>query len=262
MPNINLGDIDTYYEDWGEGDPILFIHGLGSSTRDWEYQLPTFSKRYRCICYDVRGHGQTTRAPGPYSLSRFAGDTKALIDTLDLGPLHVIGVSMGGMIAFQLGVDHPELCRSLTICNAGPELLLPGLRDKAMLAVRLFVVRVLGMRAIGKRLAGEMFPGHGQSVIRKLVESRWAENDQGCYLDSIRALVGWSVADRLTAIKCPVLIIRGAGDKTPMSVSKTHLAAMPGSRKVQIENSLHATPVDQSGAFNRHVLEFLEELSP
>jgi pimeloyl-ACP methyl ester carboxylesterase len=56
--------------------------------------------------------------------------------------------------------------------------------------------------------------------------------------------------------------IRGAGDKTPMSVTNEHLAAMPGSRKVQIENALHATPVEQSGAFNRHVLEFLEELDP
>ncbi len=257
MPKLRVRDIEMYYEEAGQGPPLLFVHGLGSSTRDWEYQVPEFSKRYRCITYDARGHGETEKAAGPYSLAQFGADAAGLLRELDCGPVHVVGVSMGGMIAFQLAVDAPGLVRSLVICNAGPELLLPRIQDKLMLAVRLFVIRVQGMDAVGRKLAQEMFPRPDQAELRQKVAARWAENDRRCYLDSIRALVGWSVADRLDRVACPVLVVRGEGDDTPMDVTDAHLARMPDARRMVIADSLHATPADQAERFNRIVLDFL-----
>src|SRR5580693_1022702 len=118
MPTARVNGIEVYYEQAGEGPPVLLLHGLGSSTRDWEYQTPELARAYRVIAVDVRGHGRSSRPPGPYSVSQFAEDAVALLRSLDAAPAHVIGLSMGGMIAFQMAVDHPEAVRSLAIINS------------------------------------------------------------------------------------------------------------------------------------------------
>ena len=260
MPTLRVRDIDMYYEVSGEGDPLLLLHGLGSSTRDWEYQEPVFSKRYKVITVDARGHGRTDKPEGPYSVEQFAADTAEFIRMMKTGPLHIVGLSMGGVIAFQLAVDAPDLIRSMCIVNAGPELLLPRLKDKFMLFTRLFIVRVLGMRMVGRKLAGEMFPHKHQEKFRKKLIDRWAENDKGAYLDTVNALVGWSVSDRIGRITCPVLVIRGEFDDTPLEVTDAQLARMPNAKKVVIKDSRHATPVDQIDEFNRLLMEFLKSM--
>ena len=110
-----------YYEDVGRGEPLILIHGLGSSTQDWEYQIPELQKYFRVIAIDVRGHGRSGKPVETYSIQTFANDIKALIKHLELDKPHIVGISMGGMIAFQLAVDHPELLGSLTIVNSAPE---------------------------------------------------------------------------------------------------------------------------------------------
>ena len=72
MPMININNININYQTTGEGSPILFIHGLGSSVRDWEMQEPYFSREYRVITLDVRGHGKSDKPPGPYDVPLFA----------------------------------------------------------------------------------------------------------------------------------------------------------------------------------------------
>ena len=122
MPKLHVNNIDIHYEITGEGQPLLFIHGLGSSSLDWEEQVSFFSKDYKVITFDVRGHRLSDKPLDPYSIQLFSGDTSALIKSLDLPPVHVVGISMGGMIAFQLAVDGPELLKSMTIVNSAPEM--------------------------------------------------------------------------------------------------------------------------------------------
>src|SRR5947207_2466572 len=117
MPTIQANGVDLYYEVHGSGEPVLLIHGLGSSTRDWAPQVPALSQRFQVIAFDVRGHGRSAKPKQRYSVKLFAADTAALIRTLDIAPAHVIGISMGGMIAFQLAVEAPQLVRSLVIVN-------------------------------------------------------------------------------------------------------------------------------------------------
>lgn len=260
MPYIQTGDIRTYYETSGEGDPLLLIHGLGSSTRDWEYNQPMLSQHYTVITYDARGHGQSDKPPGPYSIAGFAADARELLEAVADRPTHVAGVSMGGMIGLQLALDAPQLVRSLAVVNSGPELRLDGLRAKLMLSVRLFIVRVCGMRMVGRKLAHEMFPESDQHELRQKVINRWAENDKRCYLDSIRALVNWSAAGRLAEIKCPLIEIRGDLDDTPLSLTDGQLAVIPDARRQVIAGSRHATPVDRVDEFNRALLDFLGDV--
>ncbi len=71
MPKKLVGDIEIYYEITGEGEPLLLVHGLGSSTRDWEEQVPIFSQKYQVITVDIRGHGETDKPKGAYDISNF-----------------------------------------------------------------------------------------------------------------------------------------------------------------------------------------------
>jgi 3-oxoadipate enol-lactonase len=257
VPRLRIRDIELYYDMMGKGPPVLLIHGLGSSARDWELQIPAFSQHYRVVAYDVRGHGQSDKPPGPYSLPLYASDAAELMMALEIAPAHVVGISMGGMIAFQLAVSQPELVKSLVIVNSGPELVPRSVSERLQVVQRQLVVRLLGMRKMGEILSQRMFPKPEQEELRRVFVERWAENDPRAYLASVRAIVGWSVADRLEEIRCPALIVAADQDYTPLAVKEACAARMPHAELVVIEDSRHGTTADQPEAFNAAVLAFL-----
>ncbi|HEY72686.1 MAG: 3-oxoadipate enol-lactonase [Anaerolineaceae bacterium 4572_32.2] len=264
MPKLHLRDIDLYYETTGEGQPILFIHGLGSSGRDWEPQIAFFSQserrssaHYQIVTFDVRGHGQSDKPPGPYSIRLFADDTAELIKALDIAPAHVVGISMGGMIAFQLAVSAPDLVKSLTIVNSAPELVLRSFEERLRALQRLLITHLLGMRKMGQVLSERLLPKPEHAELRRIFVERWAENDKRAYIDSMKALVGWSVADRLGDIRCPTLVIAADEDYTPMSLKEAYVAQIEQAELVVIQDSRHATPVEQPEQFNQALMTFL-----
>jgi len=257
MAHQRLGDVEIYYEIHGRGDPLVFIHGLGSSVRDWQYQIEPFSQSYQVVAFDVRGHGQSAKPPGPYSIPLFAADAAALIRALGLIPAHVVGISMGGMIGLQLAVDAPDLVRSLVVVNAGPEMIVRTGRERWQIVQRQLIVRVLGMKKMGEVLGGRLFPKPEQGELRQLFAQRWAENDPRAYREAMKALVGWSVADRLEAIACPVLVVAADQDYTPVESKAAYVERLPRGELVVIEDSRHATPVEHPDQFNRVVSDFL-----
>src|SRR5690349_17167122 len=103
MPFAKVNNVQLYYElDGDDSKPVvLFLHGLGSSVRDWEYQVTHFAQNYRVLLIDMRGHGRSEKPAGPYSMRQWAADVVALLDHLKIDKAHVVGLSMGGMIAFQ-----------------------------------------------------------------------------------------------------------------------------------------------------------------
>jgi len=257
MPKLTVNNIQLYYEEQGAGEPLLLLHGLGSSTRDWELQVEAFTANYHVITVDARGHGQSDKPPGPYSVSMFAADTAVLMQKLDIEAAHIVGLSMGGMSAFQLAVDAPELVKSLVIVNSAPELMPRTFKEKFEVFTRQMIVRLMGMRKMGEVLSERLFPAPEQANIRQLFIERWAENDKRAYLNSFQALVGWSVADRLGNIQCPALIIAAEHDYPPLAHKEAYAAKMPDAELVVIRNSRHATPIDQPEKFNAALRAFL-----
>jgi len=256
MARLQAGDITINYKISGKGDPIVFIHGLGSSIRDWEFQVAFFSKDYKVVVYDVRGHGDSDKPSGPYSVPQFSFDAAMLIKKLDLGPVHVVGISMGGMIGFQLALDAPDLVKSLVVVNAGPDVLVKNFKDLFQVWQRHVLVRVFGMRKVGEVLGARIFPKESQKEIRDIFIDRWAENDPRAWLNAFKGLVGWSVRDRLGEIECPVLVVSADQDYTPVSSKEAYVKNIPKGRLVVIEDSHHATPVDQREKFNQVVFNF------
>src|SRR5512135_1060782 len=106
MATLRANGINLYYEVTGEGQPLVFIHGLGSSTRDWESQTPEFAKSYKVITFDLRGHGQSDKPVGLDSVPQYADDLAALLKALDVPAAHIVGISLGGGVAFQFAVSY------------------------------------------------------------------------------------------------------------------------------------------------------------
>ena len=249
-----------HYEEYGQGAPVLLVHGLGSSTRDWEYQIPVLAAHYRIIALDVRGHGRSHKPRERYSIEGFAADVAALIEHLKLAPVHLVGISMGGMIGFQLAVDRPELLKSLTIVNSGPEVKAKTPGDYWQIAKRWTLSRLLSLETIAKGLGRLLFPKPEQAELRRKIEQRWPENDKRAYLASLDAIIGWGVRERLATITCPTLVVTGDRDYTPVSVKETYVKELPNARLQVVEDSRHATPLDQPERFNSILLNFLDEI--
>ena len=259
MPILNLDDIDLYYEIVGKGDPLLFVHGLGSSSRDWEEQVGFFANRYKVIVFDVRGHGKSSKPPGPYSIPLFATDTSKMLKALGVGPAHVVGISMGGMIAFQLAVSQPEMVKSLVIVNSGPEFIVRTFKERMQVWQRFFIVRLLGMRKMGEVLSNRLFPKAEHEELRAVFVGRWAENDARAYREAMRAIIGWSVADQIKDIRCSTLVIAAEGDYTPVAAKKAYVERMARAELVVIEDARHALPAEKPEEFNAAVEEFFVE---
>ena len=257
MPMIPLGDLNVFYETHGQGEPVLLIHGLGSSTEDWDLQVKALQRDFTVVTYDVRGHGKTAKPAGKYSVVQFSNDVAKLIDHLGLGPMHVMGLSMGGMIAFQLATDRPDLVRSIIIVNSGPEMILRTWKEKVGIFQRRVIVRVMGMSKMGEVLATRLLPAPEHAALRATFVERWGRNDPSAYLRALSALVGWSVMAKLPAITCPVLVVTGDQDYTPVAWKRAYTSTMPHASLVVIPNSRHLTPVETPEPFHNAIIPFL-----
>ena len=259
---IRLADAELYCELAGSGAPLLFIHGLGSCSEDWQPQIDYFRERYRTIACDLRGHGRSSKPRGPYSIEGFARDLASMLRELGIGPTHVVGISLGGMVAFQLAVDAPELVSSLVIVNSGPAVPAGTFKQRLPLYIRLVYARLLGLRAMAKMIAKRIFPKPEQVELQRAFVARLAANETRCYLASLRAIfAGWSVADRLAEIRCPVLVLASDQDYTPVALKEAYATRLPNARVVVVPDSRHALPMEKPRQFNDALASFLTGLS-
>lgn len=259
MAMMAVNGTRLHYRAVGTGEPLVFVHGLGSSGQDWRKQVEAFADRYRIIAFDVRGHGQSDKPEGPYSIPLFAADTAALLRALDAVPATVVGLSMGGMIALQLAVDAPEVVRRLVVVNSMPEAKLDSLHDRWIYWSRWLASRVFGMRTTGRIIANRIFVKPEQGTLRHQFIERWAANDKQAYLATIDAIAGWSVVERLGDVTCPTLIVAADADYTSVAAKREYAAQIPNAKLVVINDSHHATPVERPQAFNHALDAFLQE---
>jgi pimeloyl-ACP methyl ester carboxylesterase len=258
VPTARLHDIDAYYETSGSGEPLVLLHGLGSSGRDWARQMTVFGDRYRIIAPDLRGCGRTAKPPGPYTIQRFADDLDTLLDRLEVASAHLLGYSLGGAVALQFANDYSARVRSLIVVNCQSCCVPSDWRVALDLYLRLGATRCLGVRAAGRLIARRLFPRPDQAGLRAMLAERYGANDKRAYLAALDALVDWSM-DRWThAIAAPTLII------TPELPAASHAASaaaprgMPNATVKRVSDRCQCTPFDPSGTFNRLVLEFLD----
>ncbi|MDO8688043.1 MAG: alpha/beta hydrolase, partial [Dehalococcoidales bacterium] len=110
-----------HYEITGSGKTIILIHGLGGNSQRWETLVPALSRHYRVLTWDVRGHGQSDKSEGDYSVKLFASDLAAVLEKQQIRSAFVLGHSMGGIIALRFALDFPNLCSALIVSSSTAE---------------------------------------------------------------------------------------------------------------------------------------------
>jgi 3-oxoadipate enol-lactonase len=203
------------------------------------------------------------KPPKPCSIALFASDIAQLLSELDIASAHVVGLSFGGFVGFQLAVDHPDLVRSLTVVNSAPALPRNSFGDRLLVAWALFVRRLIvhlfGMRTLGRFLSKKLFPRPDQEAHKQTFVDRWAQNDSRAYLAALAAVSRWSVEARLGSIYCPTCVIFGERDFVRRALKRGYMAKLPNADLVVIPDSGHFTPLDASKRFNDAVISFLEK---
>lgn len=171
MPYVDVGTHELWVQVKGTGEPVLFVHGLFLDGRSFDAQAEALSERYRTIQVDVRDHGRSGGPPTRWSLWDAAGELALLIEELDHGPVHWVGLSMGGMLGLRVALRKPELVRSLALLDtsAAPE-------DRAWLHRSMArLVQALGrpaMRVLMPYVVRQMFSPAGRS---SPAAERWTE---------------------------------------------------------------------------------------
>ena len=256
MGVVRVEGARLYYQAAGAGRPLLLLHGLGSSNRDWEYQVPEFSRHFHVLAPDFRGHGGSSRTGG-YSVERFATDSWQLLDQLGYGEADVLGYSMGGAVAMQMALDRPGAIRRLVLSNTLPSFRTDTLAKRWLLWSRLLLMGWLGPRRLSEVMTRRLYPRPDQAALRARVARRNAENDKNVYLESIRALTTWSVRERVGELRMPVLVLAAEHDLVPRSDTEAFVAALPDVRFKSFPGTRHGLPQEAPEAFNRAVLDFL-----
>lgn len=259
MPFAEVNDIRLRYETWGVGaEPVVFIHGLGSSAEDWFMQLPAFAEDYRCIAMDLRGHGLSDKPAGDYSVPLFATDVALLLTALNAAPAHIVGLSLGGMVAQQLGIAHPHVVRSLTLLNTLPGIWPPTREFTAIGIRRLAAGRSASMAAVARRVAVSLFPDKADDMLRGMTEQRIAANDPAAYRRATLAVARFRPGEGLRKITCPALIVAGDCDRVvPAEYQGRLRAALPHAQFVSVCGGGHACNINHADAVNAAILDFL-----
>jgi 3-oxoadipate enol-lactonase len=257
MGVVRVDGVRLYYQTAGAGPPLLLLHGLGSSSRDWEFQIPDFAAHCQVIAPDFRGHGGSSRSEGGYSVERFAADAWALLDQLGLGQADVLGYSMGGAVAMQMALERPRAITRLILSNTLPSFRTDTLAKRWLLWSRLALMGWLGPRRLSEVMTHRLFPRPDQAELRARVARRDAQNDRNVYLQTVRALTRWSVSERLAGLQAPVLVLAAEHDYFLRRETDAFVAALPDARVVHFPGTRHGLPLELPEAFNRAVLDFL-----
>ena len=265
MQKIQLNTISLNYDVIGDlaSDtiPLVFIHGLGSSLRDWEKQIAYFKDRYTILVFDLRGHYLSDKPDIPYTVTMFTQDTIQLLDALHIQRCHIIGLSLGGMIAFELALKIPHRIQSMTIVNSAPMVKFPSLKVRLAFNMRKWSVRLFGMKHLSQTLAYKVLPKPEQAELRKVFIERWNENDPKAYVNALHAFENWDLSARLNEIACPTLIIGGSRDYTSFEFKQSYAKSIRNARCILVQDSGHITPADQTAQFNQILDDFLQGLA-
>ncbi|MBF8149708.1 alpha/beta hydrolase [Winogradskyella sp. F6397] len=252
-----VNNIELDYEDHGTGNVLLFLHGLGSTKKDWDAQVPFFSKTHRVITVDLRGHGNSTKPQDAYSVELMTEDVKQLLDELNIKKATVIGFSMGGAVAFEMAAKHPKYLDHLVIVNSGPDFNDMGKTGEDLLKNRTEFLETKGLEALSKEISYNMFPEDHQVDLRHEFEVRCKNNDYNAYYKSFTTLMEWGLGDQIHNIKTRTLVVGSDMDYTPVSFKEDYVNKLQNATLVVIKNSRHGVVIDQPDAFNLELQKFL-----
>ena len=261
---VRAGKIKIYCELSGnENGPVVMLsHSLGSSSIMWEPQRAVLEDRYRLLCFDTRGHGKSDAPQGAYTLEQLAGDALAVLDHLQIDKVHFVGLSMGGMIAQCLALNHADRLLSLALCDTAA--IIPD-EAQPIWQERIDQARSEGMSALVEGTLQRWFTGPYLSQAPPAVEAirnQFLETPAEGFIGCSEAIRRLNYLEQLAAIRLPTLIIVGEEDPgTPVAAAEAMHARLAGSELVVVPSAAHLSSIEQADEFNRALVGFLDRQS-
>jgi 3-oxoadipate enol-lactonase len=265
MPSFEVSGATISYSVEGNGPPVLLIMGLGTPSVGFVAQVPAFRERHRTIVFDNRGSGRSSSPPGPYTIRALADDALALLDRLDVPRAHVVGVSMGGMIAQEIAIEQPERVGALVIASsyAAPGESIRTLRARAAgagfdsggaprdpIAALRFLTEVA--------FTPDFIRREGLKLLELMAEAMPHGPDMAGLMAQVAAVLSFDARPRLGRVRAPTLVLTGDADRLiPAEHSEEIARLVPGARLERIPGGSHAVNFEAPEAWNRIVLDFL-----
>ncbi|MCE4614279.1 MAG: alpha/beta hydrolase [Desulfurococcales archaeon] len=265
MPYATVNGIKLYYEVHGEGFPLVMIMGLGADSNWWPLRIiKEFSKDYSVVVLDNRGAGRSDKPDSKYTIDLMADDVLGLMDYLGIRKAHILGVSMGGMIAQSLAIRYPEVVGKLVLCvtsTGGPEAVPPTPEAmKQLLLDRSSVqVEVLAEMLIETLLTKEYVEEHREELKSYIKRALQYPMPAHAYNRQLEAILEFNAYDKLDKIRASTLVISGGKDIIiPPDNGRLLAKKIPNSRLVIFENSGHGLILQELDRFVSVVMQFLQ----
>ena len=263
MPVTRVGLQSIYYDDYGSGHPVLLIPGLGTSRFMWWKQIEIISRKYRLISMDNRDAGDSAPGTGPYTIADMADDAAGVIRNLNCGPTSVIGWSMGGLIALELSLRHPELVDKLILVatSAGGSVYIPPPPEVGVLLMphEKEDLETLIRRVYPYIAAPGYMNAHPEDLDRVVQYSKSRPMSLFSYQRQLGAAMTWpGMVDRMLKISKPTLVVHGAADPLVPYGNGLYLSTIiRGAKLLTYTNVGHLLPIEASDRFNQDAMEFL-----
>ncbi len=264
MPYTDAAGFRMYYETHGDGFPLLLVNGLGSDHMEWLYQVPAYAPHFRVVVFDNRGVGESDVPPGPYTTAQMADDAAALLADLGIPKAHVLGVSLGGMIAQEMALLHPGQVERLVLgCTSPGGRLSVHPSPEAMAAFAL--AGEADPEADLRRMIPFLYtdacirerPGEIEAFVRRRLANPAPREG---YLAQLAAAVSHDASERLERIRAGTLVITGDADRLVGWENSLRIAGrIPGARLVVLPGAPHRLFAETADAFNLEVLSFLRQ---
>jgi pimeloyl-ACP methyl ester carboxylesterase len=246
-----------FYETAGRGQAVVLIHGGLVDSRQWDDQMKPLAKRFRVVRYDMRGYGKSDAPSAPFS---HIEDLRALLDFLKIEKATVVGLSLGGIVAADFALEHPDRTERLVLVGAGLRGDTQPPDEKSLNAYR------AGAREGAEKYFEAFLQADLLAGLRKRPAAR--ERMHAMMIDNFKALTYLTsgllqypepkTIERLDKIKAPTLVIIGSLDgKNLQNIADTLATRIPNARKVVIKDASHHPPVETPKEFNRVLLDFL-----
>jgi pimeloyl-ACP methyl ester carboxylesterase len=254
-------DVKIYWDELGSGEPLLLINGLGTSSHLWHRSRPVFANHYRTIALDNRGVGRSDVPAGIYSIASMAADASAVLDAAGVETAHVFGVSLGGMIAQELTLLHPQRVRSLILgCTTAGEPTGPH-----SVPPEPGVLTALTRRSASAEESNEAFRPllYDAGTPRERIDEdmairvNWYPSAQG-YMGQLQGVSGWDSYGRLSEIRVPTLVIHGESDRLiPCANAHILTERIAGAQLALIPDAAHMFWTDQPDVVHARIFAFL-----
>jgi 3-oxoadipate enol-lactonase len=246
----------------GEGKLVICMHGIGGNRTNWHDQLPEFGRHFHAGSWDARGYGASDDYEGPLAFHDFARDLVRVLDHFGARKAHLVGLSMGGLIAMDFNALFPERVATLTLCDS-----LPGFGHLSPEQSREFIRLRLEPLLAGKELK-EIAPGVAQSLISKssppaafqrMIDSMCALHRHS-YIKTIEGSANSGLQIDLEKIRVPTHVVVGEDDLlTPPSLARSMAERIAGARLTIIKSAGHLPNIERPRDFTAAVLPFLLE---